>query len=483
MNSLRKRSIDGVIWNLLEKIGIQLIKLVLGVLLARLLTPTDYGLIGMITVFFVISNLFIDSGFRLAYIQKKDATEIDASTIFFFNIFISFMFYGLIYIFAPSIASFYKEPQLVDLIRVMGIILIINSFGIMQLAQLTKEVNFRKKTIIMLVSTAISGGIGITAALLNYGVWSLVIQGLTNAIFLTIGLWLFYNWRPLFIFNINSLKSLFSYSSWVLITDVIRGVFDNFYILIIGKYFPAAELGFYSKASQFQGMVTKQLSAAVRTVSFPVFSQLQDEKLRLKNAMRKFSQHTFFFILPISAILMVIAKPLFLVLLTAKWLPMVPYFQLLLLAGVWYPMQTVNVQVLGAQGKVRLVFKIDMIKNILRITNVLIMFRFGVIYIIYGEIFLSFIALIINTFYTKRFVDYGLIEQLKDIAIMFFISIALSLLGFLLIDQFKNDYLKILMVTLFIPIFYLIGMYYLNKKILFDNLAIIQSKLVKTKSN
>lgn len=476
MNSLRKRSIDGVFWNLLEKIGVQFIKLVLGVILARLLTPTDYGLIGMITVFFVIANLFIDSGFRLAYIQKKDATEIDASTIFYFNLILSILFYGIIWVFAPLISNFYNEPQLISLIRVMGIILIINSFGIMQLARLTKEVNFRKKTIITLISTSISGGIGIMAALMDYGVWSLVIQVLTNAFILTVGLWSFYKWRPLFIFDINSLKSLFSYSSWALLTDVIRGVFDNFYVLVIGKYFPAAELGFYSKASQFQGMVTKQLSYAVKAVSFPVFSQLQDEKLRLKNAMRKFNQHTFVFILPITAILLVIAKPLFLLLLTAKWLPMVPYFQLLLIGGVWYPLHTVNVQVLGAQGKVRLNFKIDMIKNILRVTNVLIMFRFGVIYIIYGEIFLSFLALIINTFYTKRFVNYGLLEQLKDIAIIFLISIILTILGFILIDLFENDYLKILSVTLFIASLYLLAMYYLNKKLLLDTIDIIKSK-------
>lgn len=478
-NNLRQKSIDGVIWNLLEKIGVRLIKIVLGVILARLLTPADYGLIGMITVFFVISNVFIDSGFRLAYIQKKDANEIDASTIFFFNLFLSIIFYCLLWMMAPLIANFYEQTELIELIRVMGVILIINSFGIMQIAKLTKEVNFRKKTMIMLSSAIISGVAGITAALLNYGVWSLVIQGLVNASFLTLGLWIFYKWRPLILFSIESLRSLFSFSSWALLNDVIRTLFDNFYVLVIGKYFPPAELGFYTKANQFQGMVTKQMPYAVKAVAFPVFSQLQDDKLRLKNAMRTFSQHTFFFILPISAILIVIAEPLFLILLTKKWSPMVPYFQLLLIAGVWYPLHTINVQVLIAQGKVRLNFKIDMIKNILKITNVIIMFKYGVIYIIYGDIILSFIALMINTFYTKRFVDYGLIEQLKDISTIFLISIGLAMLAMPMTNQFENDYLKIIITVFFITSFYLIGIYFFNKKLFFDNLNIIKNKLKK----
>jgi O-antigen/teichoic acid export membrane protein len=482
VDSLKKRSVDGVIWNLFEKFGSQLIKIVLGIILARLLTPTDYGLIGMITVFIVFANIFVDSGFKLAYIQKKDTDEIDASTIFFFNIFISIIFYGLLWISAPLIANFYQQIQLVELLRVLGTVIIINSFGIMQIAKLTKEVNFRKKTIITLTSATIAGGIGITAALLNFGVWSIVVQSVMNAFILTVGLWIFYKWKPLLIFKIDSLKSFFSFSSWALLSDVIRSVFDNFYVLVIGKYFPAAELGFYTKAKQFQAMFTEQFSKAVSSVTFPVFAQLQDEKVKLKNAMRKFNQHLFFFIAPISAILFVIAKPLFLILLTEKWLPMVPYFQLLLIAGILYPMHATNVQVLSAQGKVRLSFKIEMIKNILKVTNVILMFRYGVIYIIYGEIVLSFLALIINTYYTKRFVNYGIIEQLKDVSIIFVISIVLTILGMILMNQISNDYLKIIILPVFLGGFYLTGMYYFNKKILFDNFNIIKSKFLKSRS-
>lgn len=481
MENLKQRSIDGVFWNLLEKMGIHLIKLILGVILARLLTPEDYGLIGMITVFFVFANIFVDSGFGLAYIQKKDASEIDASTIFFFNLFISIFFYCLLWIIAPYIANFYVKPQLIELTRVMGIVIIINSFGIMQRAKLTKEVDFKKKTIIMLMSAVISGGIGITAALLNFGVWSIVIQVLTNAFILTLGLWVFYKWKPLIVFNFDSLRSMFSFSSWSLLNNAIRSLFDNFYILVIGKYFPAAELGFYTKANQFQGMITKQFSKAVSSVAFPVFSHLQDEKILLKNAMRKFSQHTFFFIVPISSILIVIAKPLFLILLTEKWLPMVPYFKLLLIAGVLYPLHAVNVQVLSAQGKVKINFKLDMIKNVLKVSNVIIMFRLGVIYIIYGEIVLSFLALIINTYYTKKFINYGMIEQLKDLSGIFIISILTITLGLLLTNGINNDFVEIAVVPIIMGSLYMIGMYYFNKSMLFDNTNILKKKFFSDK--
>lgn len=479
MSTLKQKSVDGIIWNLTEKFGIQFIKLILGVILARLLTPADYGLIGMITVFFVVANVFVDSGFGLAYIQKKDADETDASTIFFFNLIVSIILYLLLWFTASLIANFYEQTQLIDLVRVMGLILIINSFSIIQIAKLTKEVDFKKKTIILLISSVIGGGAGISAALLNYGVWSLVIQGVVNASIKTLGLWIAYKWKPLFVFNLNSIKSLFSFSSWALLISIIGTIFDNIYILVIGKFFPAAELGFYTKARGFQRMVSQQTSSAIGAVAFPVFSQLQDEKLRLKNAMRKFSQHTLFFVAPISAILIVIAKPLFLVLLTEKWLPMVPYFQLLLIAGALYPIHMVNVQVLSAQGKINLTFRLEMLKNSLRVVNIIIMYRFGVIYIIIGEIILSFFALIINTYYTKRMINYGIMKQLKDISCIIVASLLMALPCLFFIQSVDNIFIKILFGALIPGITYLLILKILNKHLLKSNFDLIKNKILQ----
>jgi len=440
LSNLKQKSIDGVIWTLTEKVFLQLIKLVLGVILARLLTPSDYGLVGMITIFISLSLVFIDSGFGLAYIQKQDTNEKDASTIFYFNLIVSILFYFLLWFTAPLIADFYNESQLIKMIRVMSIVLVINSFGMIQLTKLKKDVNFKKKTILLLVTTLISSTAGIIAALNDYGVWSLVIQTISKASILTIGLWIFHKWRPKLYFNFKSLKSMFSFSSWALLMGLISSFFENIYYVVIGKFFPAAQLGFYTKAKQFQQIVVRTTSNAVGSVAFPVFSKIQEEKEKLKNAVQKFIKHTMFFVVPFVAIFFVIAKPFFLILLTEKWSFMVPYFQLLLIAGLFYPMQMVNVQVLSAIGKMKLNFSLSMIKNTLKVLNIIVMYRYGVVYIIMGEIILSFIALIINTIYTKKFLNYGVFEQLKDVSSSLIISLILGVLGMLMIDQMSNDY-------------------------------------------
>ncbi len=482
MSNLKQKSIDGVIWNLLEKIGVQMIKLVLGVILARLLTPGDYGLIGMITVFIAISSIFIDSGFGLAYIQKKDADDVDASTIFYFNLFVSTTLFAVLWLAAPFIANFYDEEQLTQLIRVLAVVLIINSFGLIQITKLNKEVNFKKKTILMLISAVASGGAGIFAALQGFGVWSLVVQKITKSAIDSVGLWLFYKWRPLFVFSIASLKSLLSFSTWALFLGILTAIFDNIYLIVIGKFFPAAQLGFYTKAKQFEQVASQTPSHAVGVVAFPVFSKLQDDKVSLKKAIKKFSGHTMFFVAPLVAVLFVIAEPLFLLLLTDKWGPMIPYFKLLLIAGVLYPIHMVNVQVLSAQGKMKLNFNISMVKNSFRVLNIIIMYRFGVIYIIYGEIFFSYVALVINTYYTKKLVNYGLMEQLKDLSITILTSLILAILGLLLMSIFDNYYLKIIVSVVFIGSFYLLGSYWFNRKMFDDNLGILKDKFIRKKN-
>lgn len=481
MNKLKQKSITGVIWKLIERGGIQLIKLVLGVILARLLSPEDYGLIGLITVFFVISMIFIDNGFGLAYIQKQDADEVDASTIFYLNMLTSFFLYGILWFSAPLIADFYEENRLISLIRVMSIVLIFNSFSLIQLAKLTKEIKFKKKTILVLVSAILASTAGIIAALSNLGVWSLVIQEITRAVTQSLGLWFFIKWRPLPYFRWNSLKSMFSYSSWAFVTGFFFVIFENINTIVIGKFFPAAQLGYYTKGNQFQGIITKTFSNAVGSVSFPVLSRLQNDKISLKNAFKKFIKHTMFFVVPISVIFIVIAKPFFLILLTRKWLPMVPYFQFLIIAGILFPITSINMQLLSVLGKMKLSFALSMIKNSLRVINLVLMYKYGVLSIIYGEIVLSFSSFLIYTFFTKKFINYGPIEQLKDISMVLITSIVLAVLGFWLINEFDSDYLKILNVTLFIGCSYLISMFFFDRKLFLENYSMIKGIFIKPK--
>jgi len=478
-SSLKEKAVKGVTWTLIERFGIYGMKFILGIILARLLMPKDFGLIGIITVFFIVSHVFIESGFGHAYIQKKEADEVDASTIFYFNLFVSFFLYIVLWLTAPLISNFYEQPQLIKLVRVMSVVLLVKAFSIIQIAKLTKKIDFKKKTIVLLVSAVVAGVSGIIAALLNCGVWSLVIQGVMNESIKTIGLWFSYKWKPLMTFSLQSMKSMFSFSSWALLTGIVSQIFDNIYILVIGKFFPISELGFYTKAKQFQQKASLYPSGAVSAVAFPVFSQLQDDKNKVKNAMRKFSQNTMFFIAPISAILIAIAHPLFLVLLTEKWIPMVPYFQLLCVAGILYPIHLMNVQTLVAQGKTNLNFRITMIKSSLRIINIAVMYRFGVIFIILGEILLSFVALAINGYYTKRLINYGIIEQLKDLSSIILTCGILSVIGLILTNGLTNPYLSIFIGAVLVGSVYLSIMYYFNKKIITDNLELTKVLILK----
>ena len=461
----------------MEKVGIQFIKLILGVILARLLTPADYGLIGMITVFFAIALVFIDGGLGLAYIQKEKVNENDASTIFYFNLILSLVFYIILWFSAPLIAVFYGQDQLVDLTRAMGLVLLINSFGLIQLTLLTREVDFKKKTIIILLSSVIASISGIIAALNGYGVWSLVVQEIVRATIKSTGLWFFHKWRPLWSFKISSLVSLFSFSSWALLMGIINTIFNNIYILTIGKFFPASELGFYTKAKQFRGILSQTPSNAMGTVAFPVLSRLQNDKVALKNAMRKFIKYALFYIAPLSAIFMIIAKPFFLILLTSKWLPMVPYFQLLLIVGLFFPIHMINVQALSAQGKMKLNFNISMIKNVLRILNILIMYKYSVLYIIYGELVLSVLALGINTYYSWKMVDYGLMSQLKDVFKILATSIMLTFAGMYFVSWISDDYFKVLFGIIFISTGYLMVIYFVERNTFKENLQLLQQRL------
>lgn len=464
--NLKEKAVKGISWNLIERIGVQGIKFILGIILARLLMPADFGLIGMITVFFAIAQVFVQSGFGHAYIQKEHVDEKDANTVFYVNLITSVLLYFVLWFGAEAIANFYDQPQLVSLTRVMGIIVIINSFNVIQIAKITRNVDFKKKTQVTLIATIISGFAGIYAAYKGMGVWSLVIQHLSNAFIFSIILWVKSKWVPSLSFSRQSFKSLFSFGSWILAGGLLRTTFDNIYILIIGKLFPIAQLGFYTKAKQFQKLLSEQLSQATSSVAFPVFSKMQNDKVKLQRVMKDFLTHTMFLIAPVLIVVIVIAKPLVIVLLTDKWEPMIPYLQLLSVVGVLYPLHAVNVQALNAQGLSRLNFKLNLVKNALRVINIVITYRWGVLYIIIGEIVLSLIALFINTYFTKRLLNYGLFDQLLDIKeLILGILLAGSLsYGFVLITA--NIYLALIIGAVLFGILFLGTQYVFNRRFL-----------------
>ncbi len=464
-STLREKVVKGVSWNLIEQFGVQGMTFVLGIILARLLTPEDFGLIGMIMVFFIIAEVFIKSGFGEAYVQKQVVTQIDANTVFYTNLVVSVLLYGILWSVSPAISRFFEQSDLINLTRVMGLVVVINAFSIIQEAQIRREIDFKRKTKVTLIATIISGVIGITSAYLGLGVWSLVIQRLGSRLLTTIGLWLTSNWIPTLEFSFDSFKKMFSYGSWILFASIIQKLFDNIYIIVIGKFFSAAQLGFYTQSKKIQILVSHQLSNTIGAVSFPVFSQYQSDKERLKALMQKFLKFTMFFIVPLLVLLIIVSKPFVIILLTEKWAPMIPYLQLLCIIGLFYPIQLINISVLKAQGKSRLNFHLGLAKNILRALNILLMYQYSVVHLLVGEIVISFISLVINTWFTRKMINYSLLKQLNDLAPILIGALFAGTItwatGILL---YESSILQLLICSVLLLIIYIGFQYVFNRK-------------------
>lgn len=472
--SLKQKAIKGVSWNLIDRFGRQGIKFILNIILARLLTPEAFGLVGMITVFFAVAQVFIESGFGQAYIQKKEATHIDANTVFFTNLFLSLALYGILWLSAPLIARFYEEPKLIDLIHVMGLVIIINAFNVIQVAKLSRAINFKSMAKVNLVSTIFAGTSGITAAYYGLGVWSLVIQSLTNRSLSTAGLWFLTKWKPSLQISKDSFKEMFSFGSWVLFASIIRKIFDNIYILVIGKVFTTGDLGLYTKSKQFKVLASEQISKAIGLVAFPIFSKLQSNNDTLRKGMKSFLQQSFLFMIPLLTILIVVAKPFVILLLTEKWAPMIPFLQLFCILGILFPIRFLNVQVLKAKGKSNVVFKLEMIRNVMRVLNIILMYRWGISYIIIGEITLTFITIIITTFFIHKLINYGFSKQLKDTKEIIFGAIISGTIGFFSDLYIINLWHSLIFVSLIILAIYILTQYFLNKFVLIKALENIK---------
>ena len=414
-NNIQDNTIKGLFWSFLERIGDQGIQVVISIILARLLLPEQFGLIAMLTIFMAVAQTFVVSGFGLALIQKQDANHLDECSIFYFNILVGLLVAGILFLSAPWIAVFYQTPLLTPLTRILSLNLIINAFGIVHTTLLTKQIDFKTQMKISMVATILSGSIGVTMAYHGYGVWSLVAQSIGINLFRTILLWLFLPWRPYWIFSLDSLRSMFSFGSKLLFSGLLDTIYNNLYLVVIGKMFSAADLGYYTRAEQTQQLPVNNLSSTVGRVTFPVFSSMQDDKSRLKRGTRKALSTLAMVNFPLMIGLAVVAKSLVLVLLTEKWLPCVPYLQLLCIAGLLYPLHAINLNVLIAQGRSDLFFRLEICKKAMITAAICLTWRWGISALIYGQIATSVIAYYMNSYYTGKLLSYPVVEQLKDI--------------------------------------------------------------------
>jgi len=425
--SVKQKTIKGLIWSFLDGFVNQGFQLIVGIVLARLLSPHAFGLIGMLAIFIAISQSFVDSGFSNALIRKTNCTQSDYSTIFYFNITVSVFCYGILFGFSSSIASFFREPQLRALIQVLGLSLIINSFSVIQRTILTKEINFKLQTIVSFVASIGSGIIALCMAFAGFGVWSLVALTLSKAVLNSIFLWLWAKWKPAWVFSMKSFKELFAFGSKLLASGLIDTVYRNIYYVIIGKYFSAVELGYYTQADQIQSVPSQNLIGIIGRVSYPVLSNMQDDVRQLKSAYQKIIRSTMLITFLLMLGLAAIAKPLVLTLIGDKWLPAVIYLQMLCLVGMFYPLHALNLNMLQVQGRSDLFLRLEIIKKILAIPIIIVGIMFGIKIMIIGMILMNFISYYLNSYWSGRYIGYSTGEQVKDIFPSFILGSVVAL--------------------------------------------------------
>jgi len=412
--SLRSQLMHGVLWNFVEKVLKRGTSFVVGILLARLLSPSDFGLVGMLAVFVTISTVFIESGLAKALIQRKNCKDIDFSTVFVTNLVISIAIYGLFFCCAPLIADFYHEPVLIPLTRILGLDFILGSINIVQRAKLMVNMDFKSLAQINVAATIVSGIVGVLMAYGGFGVWALVGQSLCSTLVLIVLFPVYSKWRPSIKFSRESFDYLFGFGSKLLITNIVSAIVNNISSLCIGRMYKSNQLGFYTRASQFPEVVAYTMYDMLGNVTFPVLSGLQDERERLASVYRKCLFVTAMFIIPAMVLGALLARPLVLILLTDKWLPCVVLMQWFFLARMFFPISAINMNVLNAIGRSDLYMKLDFSKIPLDIIILIITIPLGVKAIAIGVFCSSFICFFINAYLPGRILGYGSLKQIWD---------------------------------------------------------------------
>lgn len=433
--SLKKKAAISLVWTFTQQFGNQLIGFIVSLVLARILLPEEFGLVGMIAVVVAIGNVLLDGGLTKSLIRDEDCDETDYSTVFFFNILAGLLIYALIYVASPLIADFYGQPVLTDIVRVYCVTIIITSFSAVQLARLTKEMAFKTQALIAIPAAVIGGITGIWMAYNGYGVWSLVWSSIVTSIISTIQMWIYSGWIPRLEFNRIKFRKHFNYGYKLTLSDLLNRIFNNIFLIVIGKYFSAAQVGFYTRAETMKQLPVNNISRALDKVIFPLFVSIQNDEVRLKRVYKKLMLMVVFVISPVLIFLAVLAEPVFIYLFTEKWLPAVPYFQILCITGILFPLHSYNLSILNVKGRSDLFLKLEVIKKVIILVTIAAAIPFGIMALLYGQVLISITAFFVNAHYTNRFISYPGWEQVKDV----FPILLLALLGgtvIFLIDQF-----------------------------------------------
>ena len=426
--SLKGKTIHGVIWSLIDNVSSSGVIFFVGIILARLLTPEEYGVMAMVSIFIAISNSIIDSGFSSALIRKVKVKPIEYNTVFYFNLLISLLLYICLFFISPFIALFFREPILCEVMRVIGLILIINALSIIPYTIFVREINFKTQTIISLIASVGSGVIGVWMAFSGQGVWSLVGQQLGRQCLNTLFLWFFCHWKPTVSFSMTAFKEMFGFGSKLLLSGLLDTIYKDIYYIVNGRCFSSSILGQYTRAKQFSMVFSTNLTTVVQRVSFPVLSSIQDDSIRLREAYRKVIKSTMLVSFACMLGLAAIAKPLLILLISDKWLPAVYFLQIVCFSNMLYPLHAINLNILKVKGRSDVFLKLEVIKKVLAIFPILVGVYLGIEMMLWGSVIISVISYFLNAYYSASLINYSVYEQLKDIFPSFIVSLGVGFL-------------------------------------------------------
>lgn len=428
MNISRNVIIKSLFWKFFEKVGSQLISFIITILLARLLMPEQYGIIALITVFINLCNIIIDGGLTTALIQKKEADNIDFSSIFYFSIVVSVILYVLLFISAPLISSFYGIPTLSDVIRVLALNLPIYAFNSVQRAYVSRKMLFDKLFYSSFASVVISGLLGVLLAYNGAGIWALVIQSIISNVIICVIMWYTIRWRPLAIFSYTRFVQLFNYGWKIFLSNIIIVIFVELRKLLIGKLYLPSNLAYFERGEQFPNLLMNNIFASIQAVLLPTFADYQDDKISVKSMMRRSTKLSCFFIYPLTIGLITVAEPLVRFLLTDKWINVVPFIQILSISNIFRPITISNLEAIKALGYSNIVLKLEAIKKVIDIIILLISVKLGVLYIAWGVVIYNFICIFINLAPIAKLLGYKISDQLLDTLPSLIISIMMGVM-------------------------------------------------------
>lgn len=480
-NSLQQKTFSGLLWTFAENFSLQGFGFIQGVILARLLMPSDYGLIAMVGIFFAVSGCFIDSGFTTALIQKKNRTAIDYSTVYVTNVCLSFLFAVLLCLCSSAIAHFYKEPILQKIVCINALSLFLGSFLAVQGTRLTINLDFKTKSIIHVTSTVITGVATIILALLGYGVWSLIYPTFIALPIKALLYWHYQHWFPGFAFSFQSCKEFFSFGSKLLISGLLDTLYHNIYPIIIGKKFSATDLGYYTRANGYASLPSTTVTGMLSRVTFPVLCEIQDDENRLEQVYRRLLRLSAYIVFPCMVGLAALTKPLIITLITEKWANSIVYLQILCFALMWYPIHAINLNLLQVKGRSDLFLRLEVIKKIIGVCILCISIPLGLIYMCIGQIFSSIICLTVNTYYTGKLINVGFLMQMRDLLPTLFYSFSMGIIVWICTQFISSLYLQII-VGILVGVTYYITISWINKSSELDYIILLLKQNVFNKN-